>query len=182
MMSREDVLRELELLPVWQLRNPVVIEKKADSLPTAQHIEQESEGYQAEPHAPESVTFRLIASEDGQWLFALAPQQNEVAETLFHNMLKAVAVKIGQDVTKAQPATIADFTPKVIVAMGETIAQQLLTAQPLTQLRGAVHRLKEVPLVVTYAPDDLLQYPASKASAWEDLCLAKSIIADLTSD
>jgi uracil-DNA glycosylase len=176
MMSREDILRELELLPMWHLRNATAAEKKTESLPSAQLIEQEShvQALASQPHQ-----YRLITSDDDQWLFALDGQHNEEAETLLHNMLKAVAVKIGQDIKAVPVTTMADFKPKVIVAMGESVAQQLLTAQPLTQLRGAVHMLKEVPVIATYAPHDLLQHPINKAGAWEDLCLAKSTITHL---
>ncbi len=179
MMSRDDILRELELLPVWQLRHPVALEKTAEAIPTAELIEQESDVDQSQ--APSQVfTFRLMASEDGQWLFALKSQQNEEAETLLQNMLKAVTVKIGQEMAEAQATIIADYKPKVIVAMGEDVAQQLLALnQPLAQLRGKAHGLKETSVIVTYAPDALLQNPADKANAWADLCLAKFTIANL---
>ncbi len=173
MMSREDILRELELLPVWQLRHPIAGAEQATELTQPeQAIIQEAE-------VP-SVSIRLMVSEDGQWLFALKQQQTEAAETLLHNMLAAVTVKVGQDVVEAPIATIADFQPKVIVSMGESVAQQLLALnQPLVQLRGKAHTLNETPVIVTYAPDDLLLNPADKAHAWADLCLAKFTIANL---
>lgn len=176
MINREDILRELELLPVWQLRHPVAVETTTDSSQSAQ---QESADYPTKKLAS-PFTFRLVASDDGLWLFALQSQHDEEAETLFHNMLKAVAVKIGQEVNEAQSTTMADYKPKVIVAMGEFIAQQLLSLDlPLPQLRGVVHTLKQTSVIVTYAPDDLLQNGADKANAWEDLCSAKRIVTTL---
>jgi uracil-DNA glycosylase len=173
MMSREDILLELELLPVWQLRHPIAGPEQATELTQPeQAIIQEAE--------MPSVSIRLIASEDGQWLFALKRQQTEAAETLLHNMLAAVAVKVGHDVAEAPIATIADFQPKVIVAMGESVAQQLLALnQPLVQLRGKAHMFNETPVIVTYSPDALLQNTSDKAHAWADLCLAKFTIANL---
>lgn len=178
MMSREDILRELELLPVWQLRNPVAA-PKIELTQSEQAIIHETIGDEQEAEVS-TVSIRLITSEDGQWLFALKPQQTEAAETLLHNMLAAVAVKVGQDVAETPIISIADFQPKVIVAMGEDVAQQLLAlTQPLAQLRGKTHELKETPVIVTYAPDALLQNTADKAHVWADLCLAKFTIAHL---
>lgn len=178
MMSREDILRELELLPVWQLRNPLAAPETALTQ-SEEAIIQETTSDEQEAEAP-SVSIRLIASEDGQWLFVLNSQQSEAAETLLHNMLAAVTVKVGQELAEAQITSIVDFQPKVIVAMGEDVAQQLLAhTHPLAQLRGKTHELKETPVIVTYAPDALLQNTADKAHAWADLCLAKFTIANL---
>lgn len=180
MMNREDILRELELLPVWQLRNPPVTDKKTETLPSVPLIEQARQDHQAEPHVSRGLTCRLIVSEDGQWLFALKQQHQDEAETLLQNMLKAIAVKIGHDINAAQLTAMADFKPKVMVVMGELVAQQLLALDlPLVKLRGAVHRLNEMPVIVTYAPDDLLQHVKDKANAWEDLCLARLTLAHL---
>jgi DNA polymerase len=178
MMSREDILRELELLPVWQLRNPVAA-PATELTQLEQAVIQETIGDEPEAEAP-SVSIRLMASEDGQWLFVLKPQQSEAAETLLHNMLTAVAVKVGQDVIETSITTIADFQPKVMVVMGEGVAQQLLAlTHPLAQLRGKAHTLNKTTVIVTYAPDDLLLNPTDKASAWADLCHARFTIANL---
>lgn len=68
--------------------------------------------------------------------------------------------------------------PRIIVAVGRIAAQQLLeTDTPVGRLRGRVHRLGDVPLIVTYHPAYLLRSPAQKRKAWEDLCLAKRTIA-----
>ena len=69
--------------------------------------------------------------------------------------------------------------PKMILAMGRYAAQALLAqtvgspVPPLGQLRGVVHRYQGLPVVVTYAPANLIRNPADKAKAWADLCLAK---------
>lgn len=69
---------------------------------------------------------------------------------------------------------IALVKPKVIVAMGEFAAQSLLqTDAPIDSLRGQVHRYEDVPLVVTFHPQDLLSKPENKPQAWADLCLAR---------
>jgi len=179
MMSREDILRELELLPVWQLRNPVAAPETELMQSSEQLVNQQTTSDEQEAEVT-SVKVRLIVSEDGQWLFVLKAQQTEAAETLLHNMLAAVTIKVGQEMAEAQITSIVDFQPKVIVAMGEDVAQQLLAlTHPLAQLRGKTHELKETPVIVTYAPDALLQNTADKAHAWADLCLAKFTIAHL---
>jgi len=68
---------------------------------------------------------------------------------------------------------IALLKPRIILAMGRFAAQSLLrSSEPVGRLRGRVHTYQGVPLVVTYHPAYLLRYPADKARAWDDLCLA----------
>lgn len=75
---------------------------------------------------------------------------------------------------------IALVRPRVLLAMGRFAAQALLASdEPIGKLRGRVHRWPgdgTTPLVVTYHPAYLLRTPADKARAWDDLCLAASIL------
>lgn len=72
---------------------------------------------------------------------------------------------------------IALVQPRVIVAMGRFAIQQLLhTDEAVGRLRGRVHEAAGVPVVVTYHPAYLLRQPLDKAKAWEDWCLAGSVI------
>lgn len=67
--------------------------------------------------------------------------------------------------------------PRVLLAMGRFAAQALLqTDEPIGRLRGRVHRWRDTPVVVTYHPAYLLRTLADKARAWEDLCLAASVV------
>ncbi len=183
MMTHEDLLRELELLPVWQQRHSVA-EAKLSETEQSPLIVQAADNHQSEieteAETKQSAILRIIVSDDGEWMFALSQQHSAEAETLFHNMLKAVNVNIGQQISDAQMTTIFSHKTKIIVAMGEGVAQQLLAlTQPLMQLRGRPHFINNIPVIVTYAPDDLLQNLADKAGAWEDLCLAKITVANL---
>jgi len=73
---------------------------------------------------------------------------------------------------------IALVQPRILLAMGRFAAQALLNSdEPVGKLRGRVHRVGNVPLVVTYHPAYLLRSPADKARAWEDLCLAADHVA-----
>ena len=65
--------------------------------------------------------------------------------------------------------------PRIILAVGRIAAQQLLGRdEAVGKLRGTVHRLDEIPVVVTYHPAYLLRSPSQKAKSWRDLCLAMS--------
>ncbi len=64
--------------------------------------------------------------------------------------------------------------PKMLLAVGRIAAQQLLDRDdPVGKLRGSVHDLNGVPLVVTYHPAYLLRSPSQKSKAWQDLKLAR---------
>ncbi|HIE90347.1 MAG TPA: hypothetical protein EYQ56_01270 [Methylophilaceae bacterium] len=201
MMNQEDVLRELELLPVWQLRLPatkapiettaavapaeVNTPEEVAAEPNLEMVEQEakpavmSEQLVSEVGAP-PYAFRCIVSEDAQWLFVLQQQQSEEADSLLQNMMKAVSVKVGQNIEQADVAAVSQFASKVIVVMGEEAAQQLLTVtQSLAELRGQPHLLNDIPVVTTYSPEALLDNLADKSKAWEDLCLARFTITNL---
>ncbi len=72
---------------------------------------------------------------------------------------------------------IALVQPRIILAMGRFAAQALLASEePLGKLRGRVHAWRGVPVVATYHPAYLLRTPADKARAWDDLCLAATVV------
>ena len=73
---------------------------------------------------------------------------------------------------------LAELQPSVVLAMGRVAAHALLQRRdPLGQLRGQVHQLHGVPLVVTFDAPYLLRASADKARAWADLCLALELVA-----
>ncbi len=75
---------------------------------------------------------------------------------------------------------IALVNPELILAVGRIAAQSLLASDaPLGRLRGTVHQVESLPapLVVTYHPAYLLRSPTQKAKAWQDLKLARSVLA-----
>ena len=70
--------------------------------------------------------------------------------------------------------------PRLLLAVGRIAAQNLLGSDaPVGRLRGRVHHLpgSSLPVVVTYHPAYLLRSPAQKRKAWDDLCLARSVLA-----
>ena len=182
-LTREDVLRELELLPVWQLRKPLpdvmqaiaamAIVEVATATPEVIHIEKIA----AENNPAEIATQMLshIASDDGQWLFVLENHALSADEAkLLQNMQRAMRIQ-------CQPSVQADHTldlvnannTQLIVALGEAAAHTLLqSTEKLTHLRGQLHPFQTAQLVVTFGLQHLLQHPQDKARTWEDICLA----------
>lgn len=72
---------------------------------------------------------------------------------------------------------IALIRPRVLLALGGTAAEWLLgVKQPLGALRGKVHRLGGVPLVVTYHPAALLRNPGWKRPTWDDVRIARQLL------
>lgn len=86
---------------------------------------------------------------------------------------------------------IARIQPQVIVALGRQAAFSLLgSTAPLGSLRNTTHHiampqaqaadcpqwLQDIPVVVSYPLDYLLRTPAAKARAWQDVCLAHSVV------
>ena len=68
--------------------------------------------------------------------------------------------------------------PRLIVALGRHAAHSLLkTEVPLGKLRGQRLSYHGTPLIVTYHPAYLLRNPADKRKVWDDLCLAKTVLA-----
>ncbi len=175
-MNREDVLRELELLPVWQLRAPASI--SAPIVAPMPVIEQAS--VPVETQAPQT-TLRIIVSDDANYLFLLAALQSSEEEVLLQNMLKALlntnSAKTRIDISSQGILNLNQYAPKIIIVMGEVAAQSLLNAnESLENLRGKTHLHHNLPVVVTYHPSHLLANAADKAKAWADLCLAKRLV------
>nr|WP_159652531.1 uracil-DNA glycosylase [Methylicorpusculum oleiharenae] len=68
---------------------------------------------------------------------------------------------------------IKAIKPKIILAVGRIAAQNLLNSdKTIGQLRGQVHDLSGIPLVVVYHPAYLLRSLLEKRKAWQDLQLA----------
>jgi DNA polymerase len=67
--------------------------------------------------------------------------------------------------------------PAAILCVGRIAAQRLLgTEAPLARLRGRVHDLAGVPVIVTYHPAYLLRAPGEKRRSWDDLKFALRVL------
>lgn len=209
MMTREDGLRELELLPLWTLRMPpssllpvATVESLAAVSPAEQlaiQVAPSATLVEERLSAVEVATEPSIAldaaqippqllqhmhSDDGDCMFVFAAAELQADEdTLLRNMIMAMAMK-----TKAMAAPaytielVAAQPPKLLIVLGETPAQYLLqTTQPLADLRGSVHSYQQLALVASYDLAHLLQTLPDKAQAWADMCLALRTLQSLKS-
>lgn len=126
------------------------------------------------------------------------------AGRLLDNMLSSIGLRRGHDVYIAnvvkcrppgnrvpEPAEaaqcepflqrqIALIRPRLVIALGKTAALSLLrTDASIASLRGRVHPFQGTHLLVTYHPAYLLRNLPDKAKAWEDLCMARELMAKL---
>ncbi len=158
MMTREDMLRELELLPVWQLRAPLpsqvtlpqtmpepVLQTKSAPIAPAVLIEAAIEEalpnqiehavtdiapiLVVEPQVINKSVFRHIESEEGDWLFVLADTVPEADEAqLLRNIFMAMGIK-----TKSTEALAITMDVLATVKPKLVIAMGETTAQYLVQ-------------------------------------------------
>lgn len=115
------------------------------------------------------------------------------AGKLLNNMLRAARLHTAGSVTLAPlarqgaagasiasslPDVMASARPDLVLVMGRLASQALLQSnEPFGKLRGQVHQLHGVKLIVTHDAPYLLRNPLDKAKAWEDLCLAMSVLS-----
>jgi len=77
---------------------------------------------------------------------------------------------------------VETLKPRLIVAIGRPSAQSLLrTGLSLSRLRGRIHSIAEIPLIVTYHPAYLLRSPSQKPQAWEDWRRIRDLLARVRS-
>lgn len=87
------------------------------------------------------------------------------------------AADAASDLTSTLAELIQSSQPDVVLIMGRLAAQALLQSDlPLGKLRGQVHRLHGAAAIVTLDAAYLLRTPLDKAKAWDDLCLAMSLV------
>jgi DNA polymerase len=157
-------------------------------------------------HAAGDGARRLPGLADADWLVVAEPLDaaDPQQEQLLDNMLRAIGVGLlapnrerravfsplllapgssaasaaaGASTENALAAAIAAVAPRCILAFGRAAAAALLGDDaPIGGLRGRVHRLGGVPVVVTFSLPFLLRHPAEKAKAWADLCLAVATV------
>lgn len=174
--TREDVLRELELLPVWKLRASLTTETQVevkDDVKSAVKTEIKAEVL---PAIAESSAYICTTSDDKKWAFIWPASHmlSDLQRTLFSNIL--VALKIAKS-TQLQLTNVEDINASVIIVMGEVAAQQVLnTKESIEDLRCRTHLLNNIHAIVTYHPSDMLHNLQLKSKAWGDFCLAKSIL------
>jgi DNA polymerase len=202
-MTQEDVLRELELLPMWHLRAslpPLAPAAQAESAVPVSPVPVIPAAHDAAPVLPEqavpepvllepvlpepgvAMAWTQVASTDGLWLF-VSPTASLSADEwqLLQNMAKAMRISLSPPQAMTDPShALSASQANMLIAFGEASAQQLLASQAsLPTLRGQLHACHGRTLVATYALNHLLQQPLDKAHTWHDLRLAMQALADL---
>jgi DNA polymerase len=187
-MTQEDVLRELELLPIWHLRaglTPLAPEAQAACAAPVSPVPVMPAAHVAAPVLPEPVAalaWTQVASTDGLWLFVSLTAGLSADEwQLLQNMAKAMRISLSSPQAMTDPGhALSASSAKMLIAFGEAAVQQLLASQAsLPTLRGQLHACHGRTLVATHALDHLLQQPLDKAQTWHDLRLAMQALADL---
>ena len=150
------------------------------------------------PGPEENATGSPVQGEAGQLLMNMAAAVGLQPQQVYRCHATKCAPAAGHRVCAAELAQcaawlrheMAQVRPHLVLAMGRHAAFSVLgSTAPLGQLRGQPHRialpvdgadalgvLADVPVVVTYAPAYLLRNPAAKRQAWQDLCLAGSLV------
>ena len=197
-MTQEDVLRELELLPMWHLRaglTPLAPEVQIASAAPLSPVPVVPAAHVAAPVLPEqavpesavlepvaALAWTQVASTDGVWLFVSLTASLSADEwQLLQNMAKAMRISLNTAQPMMDPGhALSASSAKMLIAFGAAAAQQLLASQAsLPTLRGQLHACHGRTLVATHALDHLLQQPLDKAQTWHDLRLAMQALADL---
>ena len=109
------------------------------------------------------------------WIIGESMETNPQAEKLLNNMLSSIG--LNRDKFQLQ-TTLSDqllqdinaHPPLFILAMGDAAVRFLFNQDASTNhLRGTSHAFHQIPLVVSYHPLDLLNNPANKKQAYQDL-------------
>lgn len=205
LLSREEMLRELELLPMWQLRHssvqpaipkseaPVTIARHEieENLPSENpvtvemtHIEEiQSAPSQGNDLIQPTQVLRMLLSDDARYAILIEPSDpnlNSDEEQLLNNMLRAMRIQSRKEVVDIPQGVLATQPVSVIICMGERPANLLLQqSRTITQWRDEQYvtsaQYRDTPLIVTFPPAYLLTHSDQKALAWRDLCLAMSL-------
>lgn len=184
-MTREDMLRELELLPVWTL-NPAFAERQvtiqteamepAQPEPTEPILEVAAVTVPAmETVIPALQDAPIQAKKALPWLLycPLDPRHDQDAFTLLQNMVRAMQlVSTDYQITHDTLAS-NQFQPERTLVFGIEAAKALLgvdvegvSLQPYEHLQR--------PCWVVHHPRVLLENPALKREAWNIMCAAKA--------
>ncbi len=136
------------------------------------------------------------AARDVQWLIVAAGPlatadgfalpEPDAAGQMLTAMLRGVGLTAeqayvlelpGSDAVRAVQHAVDQWQPRLLLLMGEGAVHSLLPdAAGFSALRGVARRWPgtDLPLVITEHPAQLLQIPAGKRQAWEELKLARS--------
>jgi uracil-DNA glycosylase len=190
-LTREDMLRELELLPMWVQHEEIVLPIKAqpeqqapasnplDLAPIADMaVEEPTLASIPEPLVANTVDAPRI---DIAWLLycpALSAQGEECRQ-LLTNIIKAMQLLPTQYTLVEQAQDLTRYHAQKTLLFGLDAINQLLASQHqnLDLLRGQAHVHHAGLCWVTYHPMQLLKDPSLKRGAWQDICAALTYVS-----
>ena len=199
-LGREDILRELELLPVWRLRTPVaestlpaITVRTSPEVSTESLIEQSSQvlietigadqvielrvGSEPAPIAeilenkqPEIAPAPLIQS---PWFLMCPKVDDAAAQALLQNIVRALKLAPEELHVSHQPLKVAQVQSRFAVLFGLEAANAFLGTNhlDLVSIRGQLFTHDDMRYVITHHPDAMLANPLLKKEVWHDLCL-----------
>lgn len=196
-MMREDVLKELELWPVWSLRRPQATQPKIlENLP---EVSLSSEKAQIESAPVEVVisgqtqvaqvhvvqtaslvdtqTYLSYQTENADCLVLHENKEfSEEEEKLWLNICKAMQFLQKMPTRRATiRALLENKSPKVMIIFGEQVAQTMLPQADFPSEK--LHIFENIPCVATFSLAHLLLNPLDKGLTWRNLCQALALLS-----
>ncbi len=171
-MSQADYLNEMGI-STWVVRNGGEGEGETNSTKSNQEAQRNA---QAENYQESQLNDQEIV-----WTFVVDQLSGDAA-LLFDKILASLMLSRNTiQLLSSKEALAGKVTGQVVIAMGSQMGRTLLQMDDgFEELRGAVHSLEhagdELPVVLTYHPEHLLNKPGDKAKTWQDLLLARSLI------
>lgn len=173
-VTREDILRELELLPVWRARQPMPATHDA---PQPEAPAPEIEKQETTPHienatqAPVEVERTAI---DWVLLYQANASQPQAAQALVQNIANAMRLSPSDVVLLTDHEQLKQYQAKTVVLFGQAMTDALLgeSSQPISTLRGksaTYPRVSEANVWVTEGITEMLADASLKKQVWQDL-------------
>ncbi|MGV3581435.1 MAG: hypothetical protein ACO1N8_03940 [Methylophilus sp.] len=193
-MTREDMLHELELLPVWRLRAPPVAptvvvsasdvivkaEPQIDSVISTEPVITDSDvpiPVVQKPEVEKPEVEKIVK----QWAFVcgVSSTQEDECALLMSNIIKATHLALADYVLLNEINALANYQVGDILLFGLDMAKKYLNTSDvdLGHLRGQYHLVEGVRCWVTYHPEQMLQDPLLKREVWRDICAAMPKLA-----
>lgn len=195
-MMREEVLKELELWPVWSLRRPLALQPKAlETLPEVsapeenlqiekalEAVTQEEVVQVAQTHLAEASTlidthtYLSFQTENADCLVLHQDHDfSQEEEKLWLNICKAMQFSKKMHTQRATiQALLENQRPKVIIIFGEEVAQNILPQ--VESFSENLQSFQNIPCVVTFSLEHLLLNPLDKGNTWRNLCQALALL------
>jgi hypothetical protein len=175
-MSQADYLNEMGI-STWVVRSEGEPNPAKANQSSKQEINQEGQ----QVTQAKSYQEPQLGDQEIVWTFVVDQLSGDAA-LLFDKILASLMLSRNTiQLLSSKEALAGKVSGQVVIAMGSQMGRQLLQMDDdFEELRGVVHSLEqaedELPVVLTYHPEHLLNKPGDKAKAWQDLLLARSLI------